>query len=118
MPDFSITTFISGDQKRIGYPRNSHHSVSIRTPTVEELLKSFLFLGEKKAVFPEVSSKNSGYHGSLEKNYPKKVLFKTTAGRGVDLSPGTREFFLPNFSLSLINMKIATLMIYSTGTIL
>lgn len=97
LPDLSLTTFISGGQERMGYPRKCHPSVSIRTLTVEELLTSFLFLGKSKAIFPEgplkKNPKNSVYHGSLEKHYPKKVLLKTTACRGVNLSPGTRDFF-------------------------
>lgn len=55
LSNFSITVFISGVQKRMQYLGNNHHSVSIRTLTVEGLLKSLCFLG-KKEIFPAVLS--------------------------------------------------------------
>jgi len=102
LPSFSITLFISRVQKRIQDPRNSHYSVWLRTLTDEKLLKSHLFM-EKKSFQQSHRLKNSRYHGLLKRNYPKKVLLKTTACRGVWLINRQKKkkgIFRLNFSLS------------------
>lgn len=53
-----------------------------------------------------------------EKNYPKRVLLKTTARRGLWLINRQKENLCTKFDLVTISTQIAMLIIYSVGMML
>ena len=73
----------------------------------------------KKSFQQSYRLKNSGDHELLEKNYPKRVLLKTTARRGLWLINRQKEENLcTKFDLVSISTQIAMLIIYSVGMML